>query len=75
MSLVFEWDTSGHGYGYDIWEKAVKADGGKRCKMLCEKENEPLIQGMVVGTEKDRLDVDQSNAASMPTFDKNREHY
>lgn len=38
------------------------ADGGKRCQLLCEKEGEPLIQGMVVGTEKDRLDVDQGNA-------------
>ena len=68
ISAVFKWDTSTHGYGYKLWERAVLADGGKRCQLLCEKENEPLIEGVLVGTEKDRLDVDQSNAVSAINF-------
>lgn len=61
-TAVFHWEPSEHEYACKLWEKAVMADGGKRCQLLCEKEGEPLIQGMVVGTEKDRLDVDEGNA-------------
>ena len=59
--LVLKWDTSDHEYGYDLWLKAVLADGGKRCQLQCDKGDQPLIEGMLVGTEKDRLDLDESN--------------
>jgi amidase len=55
--LVFEWDTSEHARGWDLWLKGVLADGGRRCRLQCEKENEPLIEGMLVGTKKDELNV------------------
>jgi amidase len=58
-SIVFEWNTKGHDYAYDLWLKGVLADGGSRCRKLCEAGDQPLIEGMLVGTEKDRLDVEQ----------------
>ena len=55
--VVFPWDTSDHKYGYDLWLKGVLADGGRRCQAQCDKEGEPLIEGMLVGTKKDELNV------------------
>ena len=55
--LVFEWNTSEHARGWDLWLKGVLADGGRRCRLQCEKENEPLIEGMLVGEKKDELNV------------------
>ena len=40
-----------------MWLKGVLADGGRACRLQCEKENEPLIEGMLVGTKKDELSV------------------
>ena len=65
---VSKWDTEDHAYGYDLWLKAVKADGGRRCRLQCEKEGEPLIEGMVVGTKEDELNVEEGEAVrSIPT--------
>ena len=64
-NVVLKWDTEGHNHGYKLWDMAMKADGGRRCQSMWERDNEPLIQGMVVGTEKDRLDHDQSNAVRL----------
>ena len=64
MEKVINWDTSEHKHAYDLWLKGVLADGGKRCRDLCEQGDQPLIEGMLVGSEKDRLDVDESNAVS-----------
>lgn len=61
---VFEWDTSDHKYGWDLWLRGVLADGGRRCQLQCEKENEPLIEGMLVGTKKDELNVVEGEAVS-----------
>lgn len=61
-SEVFEWDTSDHSHGWDLWLKGVLADGGRRCRLQCEKENEPLIEGMLVGTKKDELNVEEGEA-------------
>lgn len=61
---MFRWDTGDHKYGIDLWHEAVLADGGKRCQLQCEKEGQPLIQGMLVGTAKDRLDGEQADAVS-----------
>lgn len=35
------------------------ADGGQDCKKLCQLANEPLIEGMLVGTDKDRLEISE----------------
>ncbi|KAJ5626117.1 hypothetical protein N7510_002426 [Penicillium lagena] len=56
---VIEWDASLHKEGTDLWTKAILADGGRHCKHLCEIVNEPLIEGMVVGTEKDLLNTEE----------------
>ncbi len=57
---VIEWDTSTHGYAYDLWLKAVKADGGEKFAALCDIVGEPLIEGMIVGTTSDKLSQSQA---------------
>ncbi|PLN82898.1 amidase signature enzyme [Aspergillus taichungensis] len=52
---VIEWDLSLHIEGANLWTKAILADGGKHCRTLCDLVDEPLIEGMVVGTEQDEL--------------------
>ncbi|KIX03209.1 uncharacterized protein Z518_06761 [Rhinocladiella mackenziei CBS 650.93] len=57
---IVEWDASSHRSAYyDLWVKAVLADGGKRCADLCKLVDEPLIQGMLVGTPETLLDAQQ----------------
>ncbi|GKZ25637.1 hypothetical protein AbraIFM66951_007095 [Aspergillus brasiliensis] len=56
---VFEWDTSLHATGQNLWTKAILADGGQHCRYLCDIVGEPLIEGMVVGTEKDELTISE----------------
>jgi len=57
---IVEWDASSHRAAYyDLWVKAVLADGGKRCADLCKLVDEPLIPGMLVGTAETLLDADQ----------------
>jgi hypothetical protein len=53
--LVIEWDTSLHVEGTNLWTKCVLADGGHHCRQLCAIVDEPLIQGMLVGTATDEL--------------------
>lgn len=64
MRVVIEWDTSLHVRGTDLWTKAVLADGGQHCKDLCDIIGEPLIEGMLVGTAKDELDLKQREQVS-----------
>ncbi|RAL03587.1 amidase signature enzyme [Aspergillus ibericus CBS 121593] len=54
---VFEWDTTLHSTGTNLWTKAILADGGQHCRHLCDIVGEPLIEGMIVGTEKDELSL------------------
>jgi amidase len=61
---VVQWDISSHREGQRLWLKAVLADGGRRFRKLCEQSDEPLVEGMLVGTEEDRLDVDEANQVS-----------
>lgn len=61
---VFEWDVSSHIEGQRLWTKAILADGGRKCARLCEEGNEPLVPGMLVGQDKDRLSVDEANEVS-----------
>jgi amidase len=57
--IVFEWDVSSHAEGYSMWLKSVLADGGQECADLCRLVNEPLIEGMLVGTPEDILSVSE----------------
>lgn len=59
IRVVIEWDTSLHVQGTKLWTKAVLADGGQHCKDLCDIIGEPLIEGMLVGTARDKLDLEQ----------------
>jgi amidase len=52
---VFEWETSSHAKGHDMWSKGMLSDGGDRFQELCDLVGEPLIQGMIVGTPAGRL--------------------
>ncbi|EOD52200.1 putative acetamidase protein [Neofusicoccum parvum UCRNP2] len=61
---VVEWDTSLHEEGIKLWYKAVLADGGKKCRDTCALIGEPLIEGMVVGQEKDFLSIAQRQELS-----------
>jgi amidase len=60
---VFVWDSSSHRYAYfELWLKAVLADGGQRCADLCKLVDEPLIPGMLVGKAEDILSVPERQA-------------
>lgn len=59
--IVFEWDASSHGYAYELWEKAILSDGGEGAKKKIEMTGEPLIEGMLVGTEKDVLTTSETH--------------
>jgi hypothetical protein len=61
MNAVFEWDSSSHGYAYQLWEKAILSDGGEGCRKKIEMTGEPLIEGMLVGTEKDILNTSETH--------------
>lgn len=41
----------------DYWTKATLADGGSLAKSYCDMSGEPLIQGLIVGSESDRLSI------------------
>jgi amidase len=57
---LIEWDCkSHHSAFYNLWLKAILADGGQRCADLCKLVNEPLIQGMLVGKPEDYLTLEQ----------------
>ncbi|SMR55306.1 unnamed protein product [Zymoseptoria tritici ST99CH_1E4] len=70
---VFEWDTSTHKSGYyDLWQRGVLADGGRRCRLQCEKSNEPLVEGMLVGKPEDEMSVveGEEHHARIRTYQK-----
>ncbi|KAL4902612.1 hypothetical protein BDW74DRAFT_169484 [Aspergillus multicolor] len=46
---------AGHEAGTNLWTKSILSDGGHHCRQLCAIVDEPLIQGMVVGTAADEL--------------------
>ncbi|GIJ90666.1 hypothetical protein Asppvi_009627 [Aspergillus pseudoviridinutans] len=54
---VIEWSTALHTPGTNLWKKAILADGGSHCKHLCDIVDEPLIEGMLVGTATDELSI------------------
>lgn len=58
---VMEWDASSHEYAYELWEKAILSDGGEGCRKKIEMTGEPLVEGMLVGTEKDILTTSETH--------------
>lgn len=71
---VFEWNASSHKRGYDLWLRGVLADGGKKCADLCKLADEPLIEGMLVGKDKDLLDLPQRMELADEIWDYQREY-
>ena len=65
---VFRWDISDHGYAYSLWFKAVLSDGGRRCKLQCEQEGEPLIEGMLVGKDEHKFSVEEGEQVGLHLF-------
>lgn len=58
---VVDWNTiaqNHHAHAYNLWLRAVLADGGERFQALCDLVDEPLIPGMLVGKAHDKIDVD-----------------
>ncbi|KAJ5887325.1 hypothetical protein N7504_011372, partial [Penicillium tannophilum] len=56
---IIEWDTTLHTPATEMWYKAILGEGGVHCRELCKLINEPLIEGMLVGEEKDMLNIEQ----------------
>ena len=72
---VMEWDcTSHHSAFYDLWLKAILADGGQRCADLCKLVNEPLIEGMLVGKPEDSLTLEQRQELEDKIWEYQREY-
>jgi amidase len=74
-STVIEWDVNStdgtsHVEGYALWLKSVLADGGQECRDLCQLVNEPLIEGMLVGTPEDILSVNERKEVSQDQHQK-----
>ncbi|KAF4783452.1 hypothetical protein HER10_EVM0010173 [Colletotrichum scovillei] len=57
---LIEWDPTSHAEAYKDWTTATFADGGESHRMLSEASGEPLVKGLLVGTEEDILSVAES---------------
>ena len=72
---VIAWDATSHYSAYyDLWLKAILADGGQRCADLCKLVGEPLIEGMLVGQPKDTLNVQQRQTLDDKIWEYQREY-
>lgn len=49
-----------------MWTKGVLGEGGAHCRKVCDIIGEPLIEGMIVGTEKDMLSLEEREKVSEP---------
>ncbi|CAG8425163.1 unnamed protein product [Penicillium salamii] len=49
---VVEWDCSSHGKAYQMWEQAMFADGGSKCRQLTESSGEPLLEELILQQSK-----------------------
>ncbi|KAJ5086509.1 hypothetical protein NUU61_007816 [Penicillium alfredii] len=56
---VFEWDARSHGYCYDMWERGILSDGGEGARKMSTLSGEALVEGMLVGTEKDLMNTSE----------------
>ncbi|KAH7025070.1 putative acetamidase [Microdochium trichocladiopsis] len=59
---VIEWSTAEHEELWQSWGKAIMDDGGKYANDSCALSGEPLIEGMIVGTDADLLSQDEAEA-------------
>lgn len=59
-----EWDCSSHGQAYQMWEQAMFADGGSKCRQLTESSGEPLLEGLIVGTDDTKLSIAEAESVS-----------
>ncbi|KAK1691363.1 amidase signature domain-containing protein [Colletotrichum godetiae] len=57
---LIEWDPTSHAEACKGWVTATFADGGEIHRKLSEASGEPLVKGLLVGTEKDILSVAES---------------
>lgn len=57
---VVKWDTSSHVEAHRLWTKAILADGGQSCNEMLAASEEPLVQGMLVGKDSDRLSAEEA---------------
>ncbi|CAG8053393.1 unnamed protein product [Penicillium salamii] len=65
-----EWDCSSHGQAYQMWEQAMFADGGSKCRQLTESSGEPLLEGLIVGTDDTKLSI-----AEAESFEQSKTEY
>ena len=68
LVVVVEWDASTHSYAHDLWRKAILSDGGLGFRKLCGMTGEPLIEGMVVGTDEDIMTTEELHEVSFYNF-------
>ncbi|KAJ5085321.1 hypothetical protein N7532_010092 [Penicillium argentinense] len=66
--VVIEWDTTLHTPATNLWTKSILGDGGAHCRKLCAIIDEPLIEGMIVGTEKDVLSFENGKRYTLASF-------
>jgi amidase len=72
---LVKWDCSSHRSAfYDLWLKAILADGGQRCADLCKLVDEPLIEGMLVGKPEDYLTLEQRQELEEKVWDYQLEY-
>jgi amidase len=72
---VIEWDCkSHHSAFYDLWLKAILADGGQRCADFCKLVDEPLIEGMLVGKPENYLTLEQRQELEDKIWEYQREY-
>ncbi|KAK1523250.1 acetamidase, partial [Colletotrichum paranaense] len=57
---LIEWDPASHAEAYNDWTTVTFADGGESHRVLSEASGEPLVKGLLVGTEEDKLSVAKS---------------
>lgn len=63
---MFEWDAKSHKLLCDHWSKAIMSDGGDAARYHCSLSGEPLIEGMIIGTENDRLTIGEMDEVRSP---------
>lgn len=63
---VFEWDARSHGFCYDMWERGILSDGGEGARRTSQLSGEALVEGMLVGTEKNLMNTSELHQVYLP---------
>lgn len=72
---VVQWDASSHSKGVDLWFKAILSEGGRDAvEMSKQGQGEPLIPGMITGTNETYLNADQRQTLSDEIFEYQGEY-